>query len=97
MTDEDRTAGRAATPSAAVRAFARAHHPDTGGDPEVFATGMAELQRARERARRGREPAKRHDRFDAPIVVVTRSRGPFGLAQRLRAWYLRHRRAPRVS
>ena len=32
-TDEDRSAAR--------RAFIRTHHPDRGGDPEVFMTGLA--------------------------------------------------------
>lgn len=59
----------------AIREFARQHHPDVGGDPEVFAAGLAEL-RARERA---------DDRFDAPVVGVPRVRGLRGVAQRWRA------------
>ncbi|HVX42847.1 MAG TPA: hypothetical protein VHC49_03130 [Mycobacteriales bacterium] len=30
----------------AYREFIRTHHPDIGGDPEVFAAGLAELRNA---------------------------------------------------
>lgn len=46
----------------AIRAFVRTHHPDVGGDPEVFAAGLAELRSG------GRRPGP--DRFDAPVVAV---------------------------
>lgn len=59
----------------AIREFARQHHPDVGGDPEVFARGLAEL-RARER---------QDDRCEAPVVAVPDKRGLRGLAQRWRA------------
>ena len=62
---------------AAIRAFARRHHPDVGGDPEVFAAGLAEL-----RARRQPESTAR---YDAPIVVLDRPGGLRGIARRLRA------------
>ncbi|WP_181779665.1 hypothetical protein [Pseudonocardia pini] len=55
MTPQD----RAALDRAAFRAFVREHHPDRGGDPEVFAAGMA----------RFREPPA-DPRFDAPVVFV---------------------------
>jgi len=63
---------------AELRAFVRANHPDVGGDPEVFARGLAEL---RERARAGAcdgsgsgRPGdeRRADRYDAPVVLVRR-------------------------
>lgn len=53
----------------AVRAFVRQHHPDVGGDPELFAAGLAELR------------ARSDDRYDAPVVGVQR---PRGIAQRWR-------------
>ncbi|MER7016289.1 hypothetical protein ABT324_33075 [Saccharopolyspora sp. NPDC000359] len=67
----------------AVRAFARAHHPDVGGDPEVFAAGLAALRAG-------------PDRFDAPVVVVHRPRGVRSLVHRFRAWRARRTRPPRV-
>ncbi|MGW3961201.1 hypothetical protein ACWED2_15380 [Amycolatopsis sp. NPDC005003] len=45
----------------AFRAFARRHRPDVGGDPAVFAAGLA----------RFREP---DTRFDAPVTFVARRR-----------------------
>ncbi|MDR7303195.1 hypothetical protein [Haloactinomyces albus] len=87
----------AATAQAALRAFVRRHHPDVGGDPDVFAAGLAELRAARDRERPGAEhPAGTSDRGDAPIVVVARPRGLRGLVQRLRTRCARKRRAPRV-
>lgn len=62
---------------AAIRAFARRHHPDVGGDPEVFAAGLAEL-----RAQRQPESTTR---YDAPVVVLDRPGGLRGIARRLRA------------
>lgn len=69
----------------AIRAFARAHHPDVGGDPEVFAAGLAELRAGATR-----------DRYDAPVVVVHRPRGIRGLAHRFRDWRARRTRPPGV-
>lgn len=68
---------------AAYRRFVRAHHPDVGGDPEVFAAGLAELRGSAD------------DRFDAPVVFAARPRGPRGLLGRLLRW-ARRRRRPRV-
>jgi hypothetical protein len=76
---------------AAIRAFVRTNHPDVGGDPEVFAAGLAELRRA---ARRG--CGRPRDRYDAPIVVVDRPRGVRGLLHRIRTWRARRNRPPRV-
>ncbi|MCI2419889.1 hypothetical protein MOQ72_20795 [Saccharopolyspora sp. K220] len=75
---------------AAIRAFVRANHPDVGGDPAVFAAGLAALRAAQ----RG-EPRPR-DRYDAPIEVVDRPRGVRGLLHRVRAWRARRNRCPRV-
>ncbi|WP_190824107.1 hypothetical protein [Saccharopolyspora pogona] len=74
-----------ATSRAAIRAFVRANHPDVGGDPEAFVAGLAELRDRRPR-----------DRYDAPVVVVHRPRGIQGLVRRMRAWWERRRRPPRV-
>jgi hypothetical protein len=75
---------------ATVRAFVRANHPDVGGDPEVFAAGLAELRAAQ------RECGRPRDRYDAPIVVVDRPRGIRGLLHRIRTWRARRNRPPRV-
>ena len=66
----------------AIREFVRQHHPDVGGDPEVFAAGLAEL-RARE---------QRDDRFEAPVVGVPGRHGLRGIAQRWKARRERSRR-----
>ena len=44
MTTPGRTPGTDRAQRAAERAFVRAHHPDVGGDPEAFATGLAALR-----------------------------------------------------
>ncbi|OXM75180.1 MULTISPECIES: hypothetical protein [Amycolatopsis] len=67
----------------AYRAFVRAHHPDVGGDPELFREGLRRFHAART------APAN-------PIVFVRRRRGVAGLVQRLREGWTRHRRPPRV-
>jgi hypothetical protein len=71
------------------RAFVRDHHPDRGGDPEVFRAGLARFG-----AQTG-EPADER-RFDAPIEVV----GPLPFPTRvgvalIRTW--RRRRSRRVE
>ncbi|GAA4863878.1 hypothetical protein [Saccharopolyspora rosea] len=80
------SADRDAVARAEFRAFVRTHHPDVGGDPAVFAAGVAEFRARRERP----------DRYDAPIVVVDRARGVRGLLHRLRERWARRRRPPRV-
>ncbi|GAA4828914.1 hypothetical protein GCM10023201_15370 [Actinomycetospora corticicola] len=37
----------APTPAAEFRAFVRRHHPDVGGDPEVFRRGLAAFRAGR--------------------------------------------------
>jgi hypothetical protein len=70
---------------AAFRAFVREHHPDRGGDPEVFRAGMARFAADRE--------GNDDPRGDAPIEVV----GPLPFPVRLgvaliRTWHRRRRR-----
>lgn len=89
--EEDPAAARAA-----LRAFVRTHHPDVGGDPEVFAAGLAELREAELRARRNSELAAPADRGDAPVVVVRHPRGLCGLWSRWRSRRARRKRGPRV-
>jgi hypothetical protein len=48
---------------AAYRAFVRENHPDRGGDPEVFAAGLA-------RFRESEQDPMDDARFDAPVEVV---------------------------
>jgi len=54
----------------AFRAFVREHHPDRGGDPEVFVAGLARFGIA---APVGPdvEDDPSDDRYDAPVEVVT--------------------------
>ncbi|GAA0541301.1 hypothetical protein GCM10011581_37290 [Saccharopolyspora subtropica] len=75
---------------AAIRAFVRTHHPDVGGDPEVFVAGLAALRAG---PSTGRRP---WDRYDAPVVVVVRPRGIRALLHRFRTWRARRHRPPRV-
>ncbi|CAM01178.1 hypothetical protein A8924_2265 [Saccharopolyspora erythraea NRRL 2338] len=82
--------GRDAAVRADLRAFVRTHHPDVGGDPEVFAAGLAEL-----RARQARELELDDARYDAPIVIVHRPGVVRGVARRIRGWR-RRRHRPRV-
>lgn len=67
---------------AALRAFVRAHHPDVGGDPEVFRAGLAAHRAAGHRPRHLQGPAPDDPRLDAPIVAVADGRlarlGRFG-------------------
>jgi hypothetical protein len=51
----------------AFRAFVREHHPDRGGDPEVFVAGLARF------AEGAQPPAPKpvdERRYDAPVEVV---------------------------
>jgi len=68
----------------ARREFVRAHHPDTGGDPEVFWRGLQAFDRPGAGSCGGR-------------VVAVRSHRPL-LAAVLLMWrrYRRHHTAPRV-
>ncbi|NHD17449.1 hypothetical protein G9447_11460 [Actinopolyspora sp. BKK1] len=82
---------------ARLREFVRTNHPDVGGDPELFAARVAELQAVRDGACGHSRPTapRRAERGEAPIVVVRR-RGPRGLLARLREWRARRKRGPRV-
>ena len=51
---------------AAFRAFVREHHPDRGGDPEVFVAGLARFGVGV----RPPVPPPDDPRFDAPVEVV---------------------------
>lgn len=62
---------------AAFRAFVRDHHPDRGGDPEVFKDGLARYralaagQHAAVPGPAGTHPDPGEDaRYDAPIHIV---------------------------
>ncbi|MBW8483804.1 hypothetical protein [Actinomadura parmotrematis] len=81
-------ARRTAEEKAAFRAWARAHHPDAGGDPAEFAAGM---RRWNEDGGRG---APGGARPAADVVGVRRHRGP---GARLKRWRERRRRAKRLQ
>lgn len=75
----------------AFRAFVRAHHPDRGGDPDVFVAGLARFGTS---AATPADPGGRteDDRYDRPVEVV----GPLPFPVRvgvavIRTWH-RHRR-----
>ena len=74
---------------AAYRAFVREHHPDRGGDPDVFAAGLARFRESQ------RDPAD-DPRFDAPVEVVAPLPFPVRVGVALiRTW--RRRRNHRVE
>lgn len=72
---------------AAYRAFVREHHPDRGGDPDVFVAGLARF-RAGPAAGPGDAP---DDRYDAPIEIVTPLPLPARVAVALIRTLRRHR------
>lgn len=90
MNDQDR---------AAFRRFVREHHPDRGGDPEVFVAG---LRRFGSRQGSGPDPDNAGDladdwaRFDRPVEVVPTLSFPVRVGVALiRTW--RRRRHGRVE
>jgi len=68
----------------AYLAFVREHHPDRGGDVDVFVAGLAEFQ-ARRASTRSADQAL--SRYDAPVVVVVRPRGVRAVIARMRRWW----------
>ncbi|KAA1027792.1 hypothetical protein FVA95_13895 [Pseudonocardia sp. EV170527-09] len=59
----------------AYRSFVRTHHPDRGGDPEVFRAGLARFRALAADPHGGAASGlddPRHDdpRYDAPIEIV---------------------------
>lgn len=60
--------GRPSDGRAAFRAWARAHHPDLGGDPAMFAEGLR--HRRDDQRNRGQ------------VTVIKRRRGPRGVLDR---------------
>jgi hypothetical protein len=88
---------------AAFRAFVRANHPDVGGDPDVFARGLAEFGRSRgdaDRERSGEDSASApldQTRFDGPVTFVAGRGGVTGAVGKVRQWRRRRRCPPRVQ
>jgi hypothetical protein len=76
----------------AFRAFVREHHPDRGGDPEVFVAGLAGFGVA-EPVRSDSDDDHGDDRYDAPVEVVTPLPFPVRVGVALiRTWHRRHNR-----
>jgi hypothetical protein len=74
MDGRDARGGLTPSERAAYRSFVRTHHPDRGGDPEVFRAGLARF-----RALAGQPPGERDgdhaaagddSRYDRPIEIV---------------------------
>lgn len=55
---------------AAYRRYIREHHPDAGGDPDAFVTGLARL-RDTFGSERGPGAAEDLARYDAPVEFVS--------------------------
>jgi hypothetical protein len=80
---------------AEFRAFVREHHPDRGGDPEVFVAGLARFDTRFANA--GADESVANDpRYDAPIEFVTPHPLPLRVAIAL-IRTVRKRRAGRVQ
>lgn len=75
---------------AEFREFVRTHHPDRGGDPDVFVAGLARFS-ARP------EQAPQAARYDAPIEVVAALPVPVRVAVALIRTLRWHRRQRRVQ
>jgi hypothetical protein len=74
------------------RAFVREHHPDRGGDPEVFVAGLARFGTAQPSQAAVDDPSDA--RYDAPVEVVAPLPFPVRVGVALiRTWHRRrHRR-----
>lgn len=73
---------------AAYRRWIRDNHPDLGGDPEAFATGLARYRAVL----RGDPGPARHNPYHAPVVIVPNSHRRRRRLARL--WRRLRRRAP---
>ncbi|MQA10075.1 MAG: hypothetical protein GEU98_16270 [Pseudonocardiaceae bacterium] len=93
MTQVGAEHNRSKVDRAAFRAFVRMHHPDVGGDPEVFIAGVNRFNRG-ENPFAAQQPPK--DRYDAPIEVVRRPQGFGWITHYLRRLRDRHLGPPRV-
>jgi hypothetical protein len=69
------------------REFIRAHHPDRGGDPEVFMAGLRQFDTAPEQP--GPEPLPR-------VVVIVHRGWLIRLITALTQWMHPEERVPRV-
>lgn len=72
----------------AFRRFVLEHHPDRGGDPDVFRVGVAAYRAAGATTDTDRHPT---------VSVYRRRRGPMGVIHRLRRARRARGRAPRVE
>ncbi|BBG02947.1 MULTISPECIES: hypothetical protein [Pseudonocardia] len=72
MDARDGRAGLTPEQRAAYRSFVRTHHPDRGGDPEVFRAGLARYRALAAGHAPGAGSSAPHDdrRYDAPIEIV---------------------------
>lgn len=85
------------TTRAEFRAFVRENHPDVGGDPQEFVTGLARFGHGRGQPRStpsDSEAEQETDRYDAPVFFTPRTTGVTG---RVKRWRQRRRRPPRVQ
>jgi hypothetical protein len=75
---------------AAYRAFVREHHPDRGGDPEVFVAGLARFREAGDTT--GLDTGLDDPRWDGPVEIVTPLPAPVRVAVALIRTLRWHRR-----
>lgn len=98
----DPTAGMSPDERAAYRAFVREHHPDRGGDPEVFVAGLAGFRRCSRTVAPDSSgvgaatDGVTRDRADGPIEIVTALPPPLRAVLHLVRIWRRHYR-PRVD
>jgi hypothetical protein len=84
---------------AAFRQWAREHHPDVGGDPELFAAGLRAMREGRwEQFLAGRADEPQPPAPTRTQVYVRRSaRGVVKLYVAARRWNDKRRTPPRVQ
>lgn len=74
------------------RAFVREHHPDRGGDPDVFVAGLARFAATRGGpAPNGPDDPRFDPRFDRPVEFVTPHPLPLRVAIALIRTVRKHR------
>lgn len=105
MDGRDARGGLTPEQRAAYRSFVRTHHPDRGGDPEVFKAGLARFRAMAagwdpggpDGVAHGSRASPDDRRYDAPIEIVPDLSLPTRVLVALIRTVRRHRAHPRVD
>jgi len=92
---------------AEFRAFVRNHHPDVGGDPDVFITGVAHYRSSTVDSDRGSasptnetgftETGFTKTKFEVPVSFVVNPSGLKAITQKVKRWRQKRSQPPRVQ